>query len=157
VRRSATLLLLAVTALAACARAPLPVRLAGLHRSRVWTGSRAARMVAEMHGKQVAPANSMVADYGAKGELRVYLSLYGNDAEAFRVLGRMVVGMRSGGTPFAPPQQEPGGSGRWLTFGPGGHSVLWVSGDRLYWLLGSPDAVRQAASELPAPIAGSWT
>lgn len=156
-RRSVALLLLAVTALAACTRPGLPIRLAGLHRSRVWTGERAVRMIARMHGKQVAPTNSMVADYGARGELRVYLSLYADNADAFRVLGRMIVGMRSGGTPFTSPQQESGGSGRWLTFGPGGHNELWVSQGRLYWLQGSPGAVQQAAAELPPPVAGSWT
>jgi hypothetical protein len=157
VRRSAILLLLVVTALAACARPPLPVRLAGLHRTHVWTGQRAVRMITEMHGKRVAPTKSVVADYGAKGELRVYLSLYADDAEAFRVLGRMIGGMRSGGTPFTPPHQESGASGRWLTFGPGGHNELWVSQGCLYWLQGSPDAVQQAATELPPPAAGSWT
>lgn len=114
-------------------------------------------MIAEMHGKQVAPRNSMVADYGARGELRVYVSLYRDDAEAFRVLGTMIRGMRSGRTPFTPPQQETGGSGRWLTFGPGGHHELWVSQGRLYWLQGAADAVQQAAAELPPPVAGSWT
>ena len=114
-------------------------------------------MIAGMHGKQVAPTNSTVADYGARGQLRVYVSLYADDAEAFHVLGRMIVGMRSGGTLFTPPQQESGGSGRWLTFGPGGHNELWVSQGRFYWLQGSPGAVRQAAAELPPPVAGSWT
>jgi len=157
VRRSAILLLLAVTALSACTRPALPVRLAGLHRNRVWTGQRALRMIAELHGRQVAPRDSIVADYGGKGELRVYMSNYSEDAAAQRVLAGMIGAMRSGGTPFTPPHQEEGDSGRWLTFGPGGHHELWVSQGRLYWLQGSPDAVRQAATELPPPASGSWT
>jgi hypothetical protein len=143
--------------LAACARAPLPVRLAGLHRTHVWTGERAARMIAQLHGKKVAPANSVVADYGAKGELRIYLSTYPDAGEASRVLETMIRGMRSGGTSFTSPREESAGSGRWLTFGPGGHHELWVSQGRLYWLQGSAEAVQEAAAELPAPVAGSWT
>jgi len=157
VRRSVTFALILATFLVACTRPPLPIRLAGLHRTRVWSGERATRLIAEMHGRQVAPRTSMVADYGARGELRAYVSLYRDDAEAFGVLGTMIGGMRSGHTPFTPPQQEAGGSGRWLTFGPGGHHELWVSQGRLYWLQGLPDVVQQAAAELPAPVTGSWT
>jgi hypothetical protein len=157
VRRSVTFALIVATSLAACARAPLPNRLAGMHRTRAWTGERAARLIAELHGKQVAPRSSMVADYGARGELRVYVSLYQDDAEASGVLGRMIGGMRSGHTPFSPPQQESAGAGRWLTFGPGGHHLLWVSEGRLYWLQGLPDAVQGAAAELPKPSPGTWT
>jgi hypothetical protein len=163
VRRSVTIALAMAAGLAAamvaaaCARAPLPVRLAGLHRTRVWTGERASRIITQLHGRQVAPRDSIVADYGAKGQLRVYLSYYPDDAEAVRVLGRMIGVMRSGTTPFTPPRQDTSGAGRWLTFGPGGHHELWVSQGRLYWLQGSPDAVQQAAAELPPPVAGSWT
>ncbi len=155
--RALSVLALALWLACTCTRPLLPPRLAGLHRTRVWTGERAARLIAELHGKQVAPRSSLVADYGARGELRVYVSLYQDDAEAFGVLGTMIGGMRSGRTPFSPPQQETAGSGRWLTFGPGGHNELWVSQGRLYWLQGLPDAVQQAAAELPPPVAGNWT
>ncbi len=157
VRRSLPLALVLLVTLAACARPPLPIRLAGLHRNRVWTGTRAATMIGEIHGKQVVPTSSMVADYGTNGELRVYLSLYADETQAFRVLERMLKGIGSGNTPFAPPRQEPGGTGRWLTFGPGGHHLLWVSRGRVYWLQGLPDAVQGAAAELPKPSSGSWT
>jgi hypothetical protein len=156
VRRSVPIFLVLITALVACARSPLPVRLAGLHRTRVWTGSRAARLIAGMHGEDVAPRASMVADYGASGELRVYLSVFANGPEAARVLARMLDGMRSGGTPFTPPQPD-GTSGRWVTFGLGSHHLLWVSEGRLYWLQGIPEAVRNAAAELPPPSPGVWT
>jgi hypothetical protein len=157
VRRSVAVGLAAAVVVAACARPPLPVRLAGLHRTRVWTGERATRLIAQLHGSDVAPGDSIVADYGARGELRVYLSHFPDDSEAVRVLGRMIGDMRAGGTRFTPPHQDAGDSGRWLTFGPGGHQALWVSKGRLYWLQGSPEAVQQAAAELPPPAAGSWT
>lgn len=143
-------------ALAACARPALPIRLAGLHRAHVWSGERAARLMANMHGRDVAPRSSVVAEYGREGELRVFLSVYPKDEDAGRVLARMLEAMRSGGTPFTPPGAEDG-SGRWATFGPGGHHILWVSHSRLYWLQGLPDAVEQAAAELPAPTPGVWT
>ncbi len=142
--------------LVACARSPLPIRLAGLHRARVWTGESAARLIAEMHGRDVAPRQSVVAEYGTQGELRAFVSVYTNDEEAARVLTRMLEAMRYGSTPFIPPRAQ-GTSGRWVTFGPGGHHLLWVSRSRLYWLQGLPDAVEQAATELPAPTPGVWT
>jgi hypothetical protein len=141
---------------AACARPTLPLHLAGLHRSRVWTGGSAVRLIARMHGRDVAPRNSIVAEYGGRGELRVFLSTYPSAEEAARALTRMIEGMRAGGTPFSPPSAE-GTSGRWATFGPGGHHLLWVSRSRLYWLEGRPEVVHQAADELPAPSPGRWT
>jgi hypothetical protein len=156
VRRSFAIALVLGTALVACARAPLPVRLAGLHRTRVWTGQRATRLIAGMHGKDVAPRVSIVADYGARGELRVFLSVYASGSQAARALARMLDGMRSGNTPFTPPRPD-GTSGRWLTFGLGSHHLLWVSEGRVYWLQGHPEAVQNAAAELPSPSPGVWT
>lgn len=157
VRRNLTSSVLALAAvLAACAAPPLPLRLAGLHRSRVWTGESAVRLIGQMHEKDVAPRASMVAEYGGRGELRVYLSIYPSDGQAARVLAQMLEGMRSGDTPFTMPRPE-GTSGRWFTFGPGGHHLLWVSRSRLYWVQGVPEAVQEAAAELPPPSPGVWT
>jgi hypothetical protein len=156
-RRSLPLLALVLAAaFAACERSQLPLRLAGLHRARVWAGVSAARLIAEMHGRDVAPRNSFVAEYGSRGELRVFLSLYPSDELASRVLAGMIEGMRAGGTPFSPPQPQ-GTSGRWVTFGPGGHQLIWVSRSRLYWVQGVPEAVERAAAELPQPSGGRWT
>ena len=152
-RRSAAALLCAV-AFTACTRPTLPVRLAGLHRTNVWSGARAAKMVAQLHGKSVAPESSTVADYGRSGQLRVWLSRFADGVEAARVLARMVDGMSAGRTPFTQPRLQSDASGRWITVGPGGHSVLWASGHLLFWLQGEPDAVMRAAGELPAPTRG---
>ncbi len=140
-----------VAVLAACARPGLPPRLAGLRRAHVWTGARAARMMAGLHGKDVAPADATVADYGGAGQLRVWLARYPDGVEAEKVLARMVSGMSAGRTPFAPPRVQTGTPGRWITVGPGGHSALWASGRLLFWLQGEPEAVIRAAAELPAP------
>ena len=155
-RRSAAALLCAV-AFAACVRSPLPARLAGLHRTRVWSGARAATMVAQLHGRGVAPEDSTVADYGNAGQLRVWLSRFADGVEAERVLARMVDGMGTGRTPFAQPRVQHDAPGRWITVGPGGHSVLWASGRLLFWLQGEPDAVMRAADELPPPSRGQVT
>jgi hypothetical protein len=127
------------------------MRLAGLHRTHLWSGAQAARMMAKLHGKEVAPRDSTVADYGRDGQLRVWLSRYPDGVEAERVLARMVDGMRTGRTPFAAPRVQGGASGRWITVGPGGHSALWASGRLLFWLQGDPGAVMRAADELPTP------
>jgi hypothetical protein len=143
--------------LASCGRAPLPPRLAGLTRTRVWSGASAARLVAELHGKQVAPPASTVAEYGTRGELRVYLAHFANGASARQALRGMLAGLASGATAFSPPREESGAPGRWSTVGPGGHHLLWMCDSTLYWVAGDPDHVLRAAGELPAPSTGRWT
>ena len=143
-------------ALAACARGPLPARLGGLARSRVWQGERAARLVEELQGRAVAPARSTVAEYGRAGELRLYLSRFPDGAEANRILAAMLARLESGDTPFTPPRELREQPGRWLTVAPGGHHALWAAGATVYWLTGDPLRLQQAASELPAPPTGAW-
>ena len=142
--------------LAACARAPVPARLGGLARSRVWQGERAARLVEELHGRAVAPASSTVAEYGRGGELRLYLSSFPDGAEANRILAAMLTRLESGDTPFTPPRELREQPGRWFTVGPGGHHALWAVGSSVYWLTGDPLRLQQATAELPAPPTGAW-
>ncbi len=156
-RRSVLAAVVCATVAASCLRAGLPMRLVGLHRTHIWSGARAVRMMAQLHGKEVAPPDSTVADYGRDGQLRVWLSRYPDGVEAEKVLARMVDGMRTGRTPFAAPRVQGSSPGRWITVGPGGHSVLWASGRLLFWLQGEPDAVMRAADELPAPSHGQLT
>lgn len=154
--RRAAALTLAVTLLG-CGVAPLPTRLGGLRRVRVWTGQRAARMVTQLHGRQVTAADSTIAQYGRTGELRVWLTRYPDGIKAAAGLKAMLAGLRSGRTPFARPQELPDQPGRWFTVGPGGHHALWVSGSVLYWVEGQPERVQRAVEELPAPSTGLWT
>jgi hypothetical protein len=141
----------------ACARVMVPPHLGGLARERVVVGEHAAKMIAAMHGKSVAPRDSAIAEYGTRGELRLYLSRYRDRDEAREVLARMVNRMASGATPFSPPSSQGAMQGRYLTFGPGGHNVLWVAGATLYWLQGGAGNIERAFPELPAPAAGTWT
>ena len=140
--------------LGACGRLAVPVRLAGLHRSRVWTGERAARMAAELHGAAVAPRDTTVAEYGRPGQLRMWVSRYPDEVHAMEAFARMFEGLRSGRTPFAVPRQLQQLPGRWFTVGPDGHNLLWTSGAAVYWLQGEPDAILRAAEELPPPTRG---
>ena len=141
----------------ACSPAQVPRHLAGLHRTRVWTGASAARLVSRLHDRAMAQANTAVADYGARSELRLYLSTFPDNTAALAALDAMLRGIHTGKTPFAPPQEQQGMPGRWVTYGPGGHQMLWVSHCQLYWLQGDAETVERAAGELPAPLAGVWT
>jgi len=142
--------------LAACARTPLPARLGGLARGKVWQGERAARLVEELHGKAVAPESSAVAEYGRGRELRLYLSRFPDGARANRTLAAMLARLRSGETPFTPPRELRELPGRYFMLGPGGHHAVWAVGDSVYWLTGDPTRLRQAVGELPAPPTGAW-
>jgi len=138
----------------ACGHAPLPARLAGLARTRVWTGARAAEIVAEIHGRNVTSASTTVADYGRRGELRVWLTRFRGPAEANAALEAMLRRLRSGRTAFSPPQEHSQTRGRFVTVGPGGHHVTWVSGSNLYWVGGDPERVARALDQLPRPDTG---
>ena len=144
----------AVVALAACGRSPLPPRLAGLLRTRTFSGARAARMMREIHGREVAPSDSAVADYGKPARLRVWLTRYPDGVSAHRAFAAMLAALRSPASPFPPPRQDPSRAGRWSTVQGRTHHVFWVSERSVYWLEGDPGVVFTAADELPEPTTG---
>ena len=150
------LLVVAILA-AACAQAPLPGRLAGLTRTRLYTGLRAVRMLNELHTHSLAPHSAAVGVYGRGGELRVWLARFADGAEAQQVLRSMVGELQSDSSPFSPPRQQRDHPNRFYTVGPGGHHVFWVAGDGVYWLEARPDLIDGALEGLPGPPAGSWT
>jgi hypothetical protein len=156
-RRMLALAVLAGLALASCGEAPLPPRLAGLRRGRVISGLRAVRMIAQLHGDRVVPPAAMIADYGSRGQLRVWLARYRDAGEAERVLSLMVARLGSQGSPFSRPFEAPGLPRRWFTTGLGGHHLFWAAGASIYWVAGEPDLLEAAASELPQPARGNWT
>ena len=141
---------------AACAKPAVPVRLGGLGRAKVLTGERAAKAIGTLHGSDVAPQRSFVADYGRRGELRLYVSDFAGAAGAQRALSAMLAGLQGGGTPFRPPRRDRRWPDRWFTIGPGGHHAVWVSGASVYWLAGAPARLERAMDELPAPAHGEW-
>ena len=140
-----------------CARAPVPARLAGLARGSVLQGDRAARLVGELHGSDVAPVSSTVAEYGRGPLLRLYLSSFSDGAAANRSFAAMLARLGSGKTPFSPPRELREAPGHWFTVGPGGHHALWTAGSSVYWLTGDPIRLQRAVVELPSPSAGVWT
>jgi len=152
--RVAAAVLLIVTS---CTRPAVPPRLGGLSRSKVLTGARAARAIDALHGSDVAPQRSFVADYGRRGELRLYVSFFAGPAGAQRALSAMLAGLRGGRTPFRSPRRDNQRPDRWFTVGPGGHHVVWVSGSSVYWLAGFPGLLDRAMDELPPPSRGEWT
>lgn len=148
---------LAAAVLAAgCARSPAPARLGGLARGKVLQGERAARLVAGLHGSDVAPLTSTVAEYGRGAQLTLYVSAFADGAEANRTLAAMLARLESGETPFSPPRELREAPGRWFTVGPGGHHALWAAGSSVFWLAGDPLRLQQAVTELPAPPTGAW-
>jgi hypothetical protein len=154
---AAAILAAAVLALAACAQPPLPSRLAGLPRTRLYTGQRAVRMLGEVHARRLAPKSAAVGVYGRRGELRVWLARFADGGEAQQVLRAMLERLDSGGTPFSPPRQQREWPNRFFSVGPGAHNVFWVADDAVYWLEGPPGIIDPALDGLPAPPSGTWT
>lgn len=114
-------------------------------------------MMAELHGRPVAPRSSLVAHYGRRNEVRLWLSRYADPAEARRVVDAMVAGIQRGGTPFHPPWSDGEVRGRWLTYGAGSHHALWAAGSTVYWLEAEPAILFEALGQLPKPAGGVWT
>jgi hypothetical protein len=142
---------------AACAKPAVPARLGGLVRSKVLTGERAAKAIGALHGRDVAPRTSVVAEYGRSGALHLYVSEFAGPAATQRALTAMLAGLGGGRTPFRAPRRDDLRPDRWFTVGPGGHHVLWVSGSSVYWLAGHPGLLDRAMAQLPAPSHGEWT
>lgn len=144
-------LLLLVTGLPACRSSRpatlTPPRLAGLPCTRVEEGETARRSIGALHGKEVAPLASAIADYG-EGRLILYASRFDGPGAAEAALASMLQRLGAGTTPFAAPVAHPSRAGIWLTKGPGGHHALFSRGDRLLWLQGEPQLVDRACGEL---------
>jgi hypothetical protein len=157
VARRAALLGLGALLLAACGASPLPSRLAGLPRSHMVVGLQAARLLDRVHGRDVAPADTSVAEYGRGAPLRVWMSRYSDGVTAQRILAEMLAGMRRDDSPFLRPSEDSTMPGRWTTADAAAHHVLWVTGRTLYWLEGRPELVFRAADELPPPSVGLLT
>jgi hypothetical protein len=149
--RTETALALVVVVAASCGAPPLPPRLAGLPRGRVISGREAVRLVAQLHGQRYTPPDALVAEYGRRRELKVWLARYPDFPSAYHDLERMVRALRLHPTPFLAPRQDRREANRWFTVGNGAHHLFWVSGTALYWLEGEPESVWAAAQELPPP------
>jgi hypothetical protein len=146
-----------VGTLTACAPSPVPRTLADHKRIRMVSGERAAALVARLHGRKVAPRQSVLAEYGRGAVITVWLATFASNAEAQRTLGSMIGGIKAGRSPYASPWTEPEEPSRFLTFGPGGEHALWVSGRSVYWLQAAPELFERALAELPPPTTGTWT
>ncbi len=145
----ATLAMLASVGAACRSSSAPPATLAGEPRGRVIVGAAAAQIVGHMHGKDVAPQDTVVVEYGPGPALTLFVSRYARADAARSALDAMVRGMASGRSPFAPPVEAPGERGVYLTRGPGGAHSLWVGGRAVYWLLGADEArVQRGMREL---------
>lgn len=147
--------MLLTAAVLACGHAPLPPRLGGLPRTRMWTGARADSLTQHLPMQEVRPRESMVAEYGAPGQLRVLLARYRDSVQAYRALSVILEHLSRAESPFSPPRERRDSPGHWYTVAPDGrHEVGWVSDGTLFWVMGEPRAVERAMSRLPEATRG---
>jgi hypothetical protein len=150
--------MLLATAVLACGRAPLPPRLGGLPRTRMWTGARADNLTRHLPMKEFQPRESTVAEYGAPGQLRVLLARYRDGVEAHRALALILEHLSRSESRFSPPRERRDSPGHWYTVAPDGrHEVGWVSDGTLFWVMGEPRAVERAMTRLPRATHGELT
>lgn len=139
---------------ASCGKPEVPHSLAGLTRSKVLVGQRAAELLRQMHQGRFQPPNAVVAEYG-KGRLSLYLAFFPSPTEATAALQAMTKAMARNAS-FSPPRPQRENPQRFLTVGPGGHHLFWRAANKVYWLAGEPQRVFAAAEELPSPAPGVW-
>lgn len=128
---------------------PLPAALDGLPLVQIVGGARAARAVARLHDREVAPDASWIGRYGADDEYAVvYASRYRDAAEADRQLRRMGERIGAGSGPF--------GHHRTLTvagrtvhgvLSPGTVNYFFVRGTDLLWMALPPARARAALAD----------
>ncbi len=140
---------------AACGQSPLPPRLGGLPRNRMWTGERAERLARQMFGRDLEPRDSIVAEYGRPGQLRVWLARFEDGVRAHQAVAAALDQVRESASPFSRPREESGRPGRWVFVGRGGHHAVWVSHRSVYWVIGDPTRLAVIMGELPPPAGGT--
>jgi hypothetical protein len=155
-RRRLGVALLLAAVVAACGQPPLPPRLAGLSRARVWTGPRATRLAERTYEVGLRPKDSVVAEYGRPGDLRVWLARFRDSVQAHQALESVLERMRDSHSSWEIPRDYHGDPGRWYTVGPGGHHALWVSRRTVLWVTGEPARVTSSLARLPHPDRGTW-
>ncbi len=144
----------AVALVAACAKqesaAPLPPELSGMKLVRVTTGQGAAAMIARLHGKDVAPAESHIGYYGGGAMQAVlYVSRFASDEEARSQLAAMSDRIGAGSSGFGHHAQFTIDAREiHLVLGQGQVHYFFTEGSDLSWLAMRPDLARAGLAEL---------
>lgn len=139
-------LAMAVPALAGELSGLLPETVAGLNRMQLITGTEAQAEVDRLHGKALQAEASAIARY-AEGNGRpaeVWVSRVASDKEARRQTGLMVHKMfENPKSPFSDPRRlDHNGQAVYRFTGMGQVHLIWHSGDLVWWVSASEDAVQ---------------
>jgi hypothetical protein len=137
---------MAVPALAGELSGLLPETVAGLNRMQLITGTEAQAEVDRLHGKALQAEASAIARY-AEGNGRpaeVWVSRVASDKEARRQTGLMVHKMfENPKSPFSDPRRlDHNGQAVYRFTGMGQVHLIWHSGDLVWWVSASEDAVQ---------------
>jgi hypothetical protein len=124
----------------------LPEAVGGLKRVQLITGTEAQAEVDRLHGKSLDAEASAIARY-AQGDERpaeVWVSRVASDKEARRQTGLMVHKMfENPKSPFKNPKRlDHNGQAVYRFTGMGQVHLIWHSGDLVWWVSASQDAVQ---------------
>ncbi|WP_338668791.1 hypothetical protein [Pseudodesulfovibrio methanolicus] len=139
-------LALAAPALANDLSGLLPETVGGLKRVQLITGAAAQAEVDRLHGKSLTAEASAIARYAEGGgrPAEVWVSRVASEAEARRQTGLMVHKMfENPKSPFGNPKRlDHDGQAVYRFTGMGQVHLIWHSGDLVWWVSASEDAVR---------------
>lgn len=128
----------------------MPASLAGKELHEKISGEKAATMIARLHQKPVAPAESAIGYYG-KGEnpTVLYVSRYDSEQRAQEVLTDMSNGIGKGSSGFWHHQTFDINDRKvHMVLGQGQVHYFFVKDHLLYWLAVQPEKAQPALSQL---------
>ncbi len=135
----------------------LPRKLGTLQLTEEIRGDRASRIINQMHGKGVTPADNMIGMYTSReGMATVYQSKYNSRKQSEETLRRMVRGIETGNTPFSDfKSMQIAGQDIFFCIGSGQAHYFFTADEFLYWLATDIHVAEDAAQELIRAIRGS--
>lgn len=129
---------------------PVPQKIHGMELIREISGKAAAGMIARLHGKDVAPAESRIGHYGAEPpHATLYISRFESEEQAQSLLVDMSLRIGEGSSGFGHHEHfDVKAKEIHLVLGQGQSHYFYAEGAHVFWLGIDPRMARAGLAEL---------
>jgi hypothetical protein len=126
----------------------LPQSLGGLPLNQAVYGPEAIAGVIELHGVDFALEDAAIGQYGAQGEITLWVSVEPDEPTAAELNDLMTEKINEGRSPFTLPViQQIDGTPIYVLEGLGQMHYYWQAGDLILWLAADYDIANQVLGE----------